>query len=219
MISSDSFPSDRIAKLLFYPDQYSVNLTKIDTVLQLGKSYFIHTQAEYYIYEVGTFINSEELEITWVDSICLVSWYDQGVLSYSPAGDYEGLQFVTKNSFYKMVGGNVADTTDEEVLAFAEEMPEFKGGEGAFQAYLQNNMRYPQAEKEMGKEGTVYVYFEVGKDGTIGNVSTKKGVAGAPGLSKEAERLIRSMPLWSPGSMNGRPVKVSKTVPVKFILH
>ena len=111
------------------------------------------------------------------------------------------------------------EEVEEPVLSFAEEMPVFKGGEAAFQQYLQNNIRYPQMEKEQGKDGTVYVYFEVGKDGTIGNVMTKKGVAGAPGLQKEAERVIRSMPPWEPGKMNGRNVKVSMTVPVKFVLQ
>jgi protein TonB len=108
---------------------------------------------------------------------------------------------------------------EEEVLQFAEEMPQFKGGEAAFQKYLVDNIRYPQMEKEQGKEGTVYVYFEVAKDGTVGNVKTVKGVPGAPGLQKEAERVIKSMPPWEPGKMNGRNVKVAQTVPVKFVLQ
>jgi protein TonB len=74
-------------------------------------------------------------------------------------------------------------------------------------------------EKEQGKDGTVYIYFEVAKDGTIGNVKTQKGVAGAPGLGKEAERVIRAMPPWTPGKMNGRSVKVGMTVPVRFTLQ
>lgn len=110
------------------------------------------------------------------------------------------------------------EETVEEVLSFAEEMPHMTGGEAAFQAYLQANIRYPQMEKEQGKDGTVYIYFEVGKDGSIGNVRTQKGVTGAPGLSKEAERVIKSMPPWTPGKMNGRAVKVGMTVPVKFTL-
>ncbi len=111
------------------------------------------------------------------------------------------------------------DNAQEEVFAFAEQMPTFPEGEAAFKAYIHNNMRYPQAEKDMGKEGTVWIYFEVGKDGSIGNVQTRKGVPGAPGLQTEAERLIKSMPRWNPGKLNGRPVAVSMTVPVKFVLQ
>ena len=109
---------------------------------------------------------------------------------------------------------------DEAALSFAEEMPAFaNGGEAGFQKYLAEHINYPQMEKDQGKEGTVYVYFEVGKDGSIGNVKTVKAVPGAPGFSREAERVIKGMPKWTPGKMNGRDVKVSMTVPVKFVLQ
>lgn len=111
----------------------------------------------------------------------------------------------------------VEDET-EKVFSFAEEMPSFKGNNDAFKAYLKTNMRYPQAEKDAGETGVVYVYFEVGKDGSIRNVRTLKGVPGHPSFSLEAERLIREMPAWNPGKMNGRPVTVSMTVPVRFSL-
>jgi len=114
---------------------------------------------------------------------------------------------------------DVEQEKEEEAITFAEEMPTFAGGDAAFQAYLANNIKYPQMEKEMGKTGTVYIYFEVGKDGAISNVQTKKGVNGAPGFSKEAERVIKSMPKWTPGKMNGRSVKVGMTVPVRFELR
>jgi TonB family protein len=116
-------------------------------------------------------------------------------------------------------GQTMQDSGNEEAITFAEEMPTFAGGDTAFQAYLSHNIMYPQMEKEMGKTGTVYVYFEVGKDGTISNVQTKKGVTDAPGFSKEAERVIRSMPKWTPGKMDGRYVKVGMTIPVRFELR
>ena len=112
----------------------------------------------------------------------------------------------------------VPDTSDE-VLVFAEEMPQFPGGQPAFQQFLVNNLHYPDSSLKYGREGTVYVYFEVAKDGSIGNVICKKGVPKAPDLCEEAVRIISIMPNWEPGKMNGRPVKVSMTVPVKFVLQ
>ncbi|HTF03478.1 MAG TPA: energy transducer TonB [Bacteroidia bacterium] len=99
-----------------------------------------------------------------------------------------------------------------------ETMPEFPGGEYAFQTYLQNNIIYPQSALDAGLDGTVYVYFEIATDGSIGNVQVKKGIPEAPDLDTEAVRVISTMPNWSPGMIDGKPVKVSMTVPVKFAL-
>lgn len=108
---------------------------------------------------------------------------------------------------------------EDESLAFAEEMPEFPGGQAEFQKYLATNIHYPDSAKKYGREGTVYIYFEVSKDGSIGNVICKRGVPGAPELAEEAIRVIAEMPNWTPGKVNGRPVKVAMTVPVRFRLN
>ncbi|MFN6117968.1 MAG: energy transducer TonB [Flavobacteriales bacterium] len=42
---------------------------------------------------------------------------------------------------------------------------------------------------------------------------------GAPALTKEAIRLLKAMPTWTPGLQNGRPVRVKMNVPVKFRLE
>ena len=106
----------------------------------------------------------------------------------------------------------------EEIFTFAEVMPDFSGKDG-FQAYLKKNVRYPFAEKDQGKQGTVYISFVVEKDGTIANVKAAKEVAGAPGFTKEAIRVISLMPKWTPGMMNGHPVRIEITQPVRFTLQ
>jgi TonB family protein len=108
---------------------------------------------------------------------------------------------------------------DTMVYSMTEEMPVFRGGEGTFQRYLQWTIRYPQMEKEQGKAGTVYIYFEVAPSGKIENVRCMKGVVGAPGLAKEGIRVISTMPRWQPGTMAGKPVRASMTVPIKFVLR
>lgn len=110
------------------------------------------------------------------------------------------------------------DTIQKHDSLPTEVMPVFPGGELAFQVYLQNSIRYPQAALDAGMDGTVYVYFEVEKDGQIGNARVVKGVPGAPDLDAEALRVISEMPDWTPGTLDGKPVKVSMTVPVKFAL-
>lgn len=106
----------------------------------------------------------------------------------------------------------------DPVLLFAEEMPQFVGGEGSFQQYLIENVRYPKRARDNKKQGTVYIYFVVEKDGSVTNVYCVKGVPDAPELEEEAMQVFRSMPNWEPGKMKGKPVRVSMTSPVKFVL-
>jgi TonB family protein len=112
-----------------------------------------------------------------------------------------------------------ADTTKYPVASKGEVMPRFQGGENGFQQYLKWAIRYPQVEMKDGREGTVYIYFEVTPRGAIENVRCVKGVPGASGLDREAVRVISEMPRWVPGFIDGRPVKVSMTVPVRFTLQ
>ncbi len=104
------------------------------------------------------------------------------------------------------------------VLAFAEIMPSFPGGEKAFQDYLRENIVYPADEKRNGKDGIVYISFVINKDGSVDSVRIRKGVPGAPALGEEAARVIREMPAWTPGKINQRPVRVEMTVPIRFTL-
>ncbi|HTF06019.1 MAG TPA: TonB family protein [Bacteroidia bacterium] len=113
----------------------------------------------------------------------------------------------------------VAEEPEEEVFTFAEVMPGFPGGDDSLHKFLQANIRYPAMEKEAGKQGTVYIGFVVGKDGTVQDVVVLKGVAGAPGLEKEAVRVVKQMPRWQPAKQNGRAVRMRMTLPVKFKIN
>lgn len=113
---------------------------------------------------------------------------------------------------------NVKTEQIDNPVQLAEEMPEFPGGDGAFNRYLQENIKYPADEKKKKKQGNVYISFVVEKDGSISEVKAVKEVPGAPGLTAEAIRVISQMPKWKPGKSNGRTVKVTITQPVKFIL-
>ena len=115
-----------------------------------------------------------------------------------------------------MVTEEVLEDPDAVVL-FAEEMPSFKnGGEKGLQEYLKNNLKYPVAPSDTGVTGTVYIYFEVNKDGSIRNVRVQKGIKDHPAFSQEAVRVIQTMPPWNPGKTNGKAVVVGMTMPVRF---
>jgi TonB family protein len=107
---------------------------------------------------------------------------------------------------------------EEPVLSFAEEMPTFGNEDGDLQKYIVQNLRYPESAVKNKKEGTCYVQLTIEKDGSVSDVVLKKGVAGAPELGEEAVRVIESMPPWNPGRMQGRPVRVTMAIPIKFLL-
>ncbi|PJC62610.1 MAG: energy transducer TonB, partial [Flavobacteriales bacterium CG_4_9_14_0_2_um_filter_32_27] len=76
-------------------------------------------------------------------------------------------------------------------------MPEFIGGEIEMLRYLKTNTKYPEIEKKLGNQGTVWVSFVVGKDGKIKNTKIERGVSKY--LDAEALRVINAMPDWIPG--------------------
>lgn len=102
-------------------------------------------------------------------------------------------------------------------LASVQEPPTFPGGDEALYAFLSKNIKYPAMESDAGIQGKVYVEFVVSATGKIVDVTLKRGVSG--GLDKEAMRVVKAMPDWSPGKMNGKGVKVRYVLPVKFTLR
>jgi periplasmic protein TonB len=105
----------------------------------------------------------------------------------------------------------------ETVFVFVEQMPEYKDGMKAMFKYLSDNIKYPAIARENGIEGTVYVGFTVGRDGSIRDVVVKRGIGG--GCNDEAVRVVSSMPNWKEGRQNGKPVNVAFTLPIKFALN
>jgi len=107
---------------------------------------------------------------------------------------------------------------DEAVIFIApEEKPEFPGGDAALLNFLSQNIKYPAIAAENGVNGRVTVNFVVNKDGSISDAKILRGVDQA--LDKEALRVIYSMPKWKPGKQSGKPVRVSFSVPINFVLQ
>ena len=104
-----------------------------------------------------------------------------------------------------------------KVFDVVEEMPSVPGGQGALMQYLASNIKYPVVAQENGVQGRVIVSFVVERDGSISDVKVARSVD--PSLDREAQRVVKSMPRWSPGKQNGSTVRVKYTVPVVFRLQ
>lgn len=110
------------------------------------------------------------------------------------------------------------ETRDEgEIFMIVEEMPEFPGGSEALQKYLAQSVRYPVIAQENGIQGRVYIQFVINQNGEVTNADILRGVD--PSLDREALRVVEAMPKWKPGKQRNRPVRVSYTVPINFVLQ
>ena len=105
---------------------------------------------------------------------------------------------------------------NDMVFDVVEVMPQFPGGQIAMLQYIMENMKYPKQAMKEGIQGRVAVSFIVEKDGSISDVKPILSVH--PLLNKEAVRVVKSMPKWTPGKQNGKPVRVRFNLPVMFKL-
>ena len=105
----------------------------------------------------------------------------------------------------------------EEVFRSVEQMPQFPGGEAALMKYLQSHINYPPMAAENNVQGKVVVQFVVDKTGKVGEVKVVRSVD--KDLDREAVRVCKSLPKFTPGRQNGQPVRVWYTLPVQFKLQ
>lgn len=98
-----------------------------------------------------------------------------------------------------------------------DQQPSFPGGTNALNTFIASNLKYSVVAQEEGIQGRVVVKFIVEKDGSISNVEVDRSVD--PGLDNEAMRVVKAMPKWIPGQINGKAVKVECSYPFVFQLQ
>ena len=111
----------------------------------------------------------------------------------------------------------IEEEEDHVIFQVVEKMPSFPGGDAALFKFLGENVKYPVIAQENGVQGRVICQFVVNRDGSIVDVEVVRSVDAS--LDKEAIRVIKSMPKWSPGQQRGKPVRVKYTLPVNFKLQ
>ena len=106
------------------------------------------------------------------------------------------------------------------VWSIAETMPEFPGGVYRLRDYIQENLTVPEKYKEMDAkaEYRVFIQFVVAEDGSITNAELMKSEPSKKDLNDEALRVVKAMPKWKPGTVDGKPVKVKYMLPVTYRL-
>ena len=135
------------------------------------------------------------------------------------------------------------DIEDQKILAnFTEEElnekmrpPQFVSG--SVMKYLSTHLKYPEMAGKYGIQGSVKIRFTVEKDGTVSHIIAADSTAysnskrckkkdinrqkeledvAAMLFAKEGERVVREMPAWKPGTLEGQPFRIEMTLPITF---
>lgn len=105
-------------------------------------------------------------------------------------------------------------TSDKEIHAILEERPEYPGGMEKVIKYIQTHIQYPPTAISKQIQGRVWIESVINRNGKV--VQPKVAYSVHPLLDQEAVRIIRMMPDWKPGKLNGETVKVKYSFPVTF---
>ncbi len=97
------------------------------------------------------------------------------------------------------------------------EKPSFNGGDANdFSRWVCEHLVYPEEARNANISGRVTLKFVIEIDGSVTGVEVLRGAD--PVLDKEAVRVVSSSPKWTPGKIDGKPVRVAYVFPVLFNL-
>ena len=94
---------------------------------------------------------------------------------------------------------------------------------GGTEGYLQDiygNLKYPAQAREDGIEGTCITTYEITTTGSVENITVIQDPGGGIGAEVLGvfNTIFEGVP-FSPGMIDGNPVRVKKEVPIKFTLE
>jgi periplasmic protein TonB len=105
-----------------------------------------------------------------------------------------------------------------QAFVYADQMPEYRGGQTALQKDIAKNVNYPKKARMNSIEGKCFVRFVVNANGSIGKTEILKGVPNCPECDAAAVKAIKSLKKFIPGKNNGKPVPVWFQLPINFRL-
>ncbi|XLS30054.1 energy transducer TonB [Flavobacteriaceae bacterium M23B6Z8] len=136
---------------------------------------------------------------------------------------------VISKAIVSMEDVQVGEEEEEIIVPFAviEKVPIFPGCEGGsntelrdcfqrkMQEHVKKHFQYPDIALELGISGRVFVMFEIDSKGYVTNIRTR-----GPDrtLETEASRIIKALPVMTPGRQRGKSVKVPYSIPINFVL-
>lgn len=94
---------------------------------------------------------------------------------------------------------------EDYIYSFIKDFPEFPGGTDEMKRYIRKNVRNKELWKSFDKYQRLGIGVVIDKDGSILYPEIVDGHLGE--LNEDIMRIIRMMPKWKPGRLNGKNVK------------
>ncbi len=124
-----------------------------------------------------------------------------------------------RNAAYSSRGGKGSIKSAFEALGTpdkkVEVMPEFIGGEEAMLQFLTKQADYAEIEESSKAFGQQYIIkFIVGADGKLRDHAILRGIPTE--VAEKALNIVKAMPDWKPGTVNGTPKDMLYAVALPF---
>jgi TonB family protein len=92
----------------------------------------------------------------------------------------------------------------------------YPGGISEFYKFIGNNLKFPTAAIKSDVQGSVLTSFIIEQDGTLSDIKVEKKLG--LGTDEEAIRVLKLSKKWNPAKLDGKPVRVKYSMPIKFTL-
>ncbi len=187
-----------------------------EELVGLGLEYNLLTRLTSFVAIDSEIRNTEGGHITTKQPLPLpqgVSNYAVGGAMYSKSHRSNGAKSV---SLAESAVDMDVEPIENEIFTVVEKSAEFRGGAESLHQFIEARISYPEEAKKAGIEGTVFIEFIIGKDGSVNEIRVVRGVH--PLLDKEAIRVIKLTDgMWKPAEQRGKPVESRFVVPVVFL--
>lgn len=90
--------------------------------------------------------------------------------------------------------------------------PLFPGGMEAFYTFVGKNFKISKEANKMKLKGKIYLTFMIEKDGSLSEFKILRDIG--YGTGKEAIRVLKLSPKWTPGTVDNKPAKVQYSLPI-----
>jgi TonB family protein len=152
-------------------------------------------------------LHTEENRVKGKVSDTLRTYYEDGKL--------KRLEFWSDGQF---VSGNCYSREGEVITRTPYIVePTFPGGLEAMFQFIRREVKHPKEFLKIAEGGEARVSFMVLKDGRLANIQLLE--ATAEPFGKEALRVVKKMPRWIGGSVDGNPEVWEHTLPINFAIE
>lgn len=149
----------------------------------------------------GTYKAGKRIE-TWT------TFYENGNVAMQEVYDLKG--DVIKSTYLTI---DSTTTTKDKI----ETPPVFPGGMDKFYMFLARNIKYPKEAADANITGNVFVSFLINEQGFLEDLKVDERLH--PNLDREALRVLKLSPQWTPGYFLGVPQRVRMNIPIRFSIN